>query len=164
MRDRVRSFIEQLLEELEAALGRGRYEGVAGSNGRRGHRQCQPVTTFGPLSLSVPRARLHDATGEQEWESAFLPAYKRAQPSRRGVDRRGLSRQDEHAPRAPVPVQRCTVHKERNLLAHASKHLYDKIKAEFNGMIHARTAEEVLGKRKVFLAGWRPRCRAVGDS
>jgi hypothetical protein len=36
VRGRVRSFIEQLLEEeLEAALGRGRYERVADSNGRR---------------------------------------------------------------------------------------------------------------------------------
>jgi transposase-like protein len=58
VRGRVRSFIEHLLEEeLEAALGRGRYERVAGSNGRHGHRRCQLVTTFGPLSLSVPRAR-----------------------------------------------------------------------------------------------------------
>ena len=29
-----------------------------------------------------------------------------------------------------VPVQRCTVHKERNLLAHAPKHLHEEIKAE----------------------------------
>jgi putative transposase len=63
VRGQVRSFIEQLLEEeLEAALGRGRYERAVGSNGRRhGHRPRQLVTTFGPLSLSVPRARLHDA-------------------------------------------------------------------------------------------------------
>jgi putative transposase len=25
----------------------------------------------------MPRARLHDEAGEQEWRSAFLPAYKR---------------------------------------------------------------------------------------
>ena len=36
-----------------------------------------------------------------------------------------------------VAVQRCTVHKERNLLAHAPKHLHDEIKAEFNDMMHA---------------------------
>ena len=36
-----------------------------------------------------------------------------------------------------VPVQRCTVHKERNLLAHAPKHLHDEIKVEFNDMMHA---------------------------
>ena len=67
----MRVFIEHLLEEeLEAALGRGRYERVAGSNGRRhGHRPRQLVTTFGPLSLSVPRARLDDEAGEREWNS-----------------------------------------------------------------------------------------------
>jgi transposase-like protein len=60
VRGQVRSFIEQLLEEeLAAALGRGRYERGASSNGRRhGHRPRQLITTFGPLSLSVPRARL----------------------------------------------------------------------------------------------------------
>ena len=43
VRGQVRWFIEQLLEEeLEAALGRGRYERVAGSNGRHhGHRPRQ---------------------------------------------------------------------------------------------------------------------------
>ena len=76
----MRAFIEQLLEEEleEAALGRERYERGAISNGRRhGHRPRQLVTTFGPLCLSVPRARLHDEAGEQEWKSALLPAYKR---------------------------------------------------------------------------------------
>ena len=63
-----------------------------------------------------------------------------------------------------IPVQRCTVHKERNLLAHAPKHLHDEIKADFNDMMHAKTAEAVLGQRKVFLAKWKLRCRAVADS
>jgi putative transposase len=31
-------------------------------------------------------------------------------------------------------------------------------------MVHARTAEEVLAKRKVFLATWKLRCRPVADS
>ncbi len=54
----MRGFIEQLLEEeLEAALGRGRYERGATSKGHRhGRRPRQLVTTFGPLELSVPRA------------------------------------------------------------------------------------------------------------
>jgi hypothetical protein len=78
VRSQVRWFIEQLLEEeLEVALGRGRYERGARANGRRHeHRPRQLVTTFGPRSLSVPRARLHE-TGEQEWKSALLPAHKR---------------------------------------------------------------------------------------
>ena len=292
VRGQVRGFIEQLLEEeLEAALGRGRYERGAISNGRRhGHRPRQLVTTFGPVTLSVPRARLHDEAGEQEWKSAFLPAYKRL--SRRaealiaeaylagmntrrvrralaslfaghvgkdvvsrawqrtrsaweawqkrdladadivrlildgtvvkvrldrkaaaisllivlGVRRDGqkvvlaiknMGGESEAAWRAvlddllarglakpelvivdggkgleaalaslwaDVPVQRCTVHKERNLLAHAPTHLHDEIKAEFNDMMHAKTAAEVLARRKAFLARWKLRCRAVADS
>ena len=292
VRGRVRAFIEHLLEEeLEAALGRERYQRGAISNGRRhGHRPRQLVTTFGPLTLSVPRARLHDEAGEQEWKSALLPAYKRL--SRRaealiaeaylagmntrrvrralaklfegrigkdivsrawqrtrsaweawqqrdltdedivrlildgtvvkvrldrkataisllivlGVRRdgqkvvlaiRNMGGESEAAWRAvlddltsrglakpelvivdggkgleaalaslwdDVPVQRCTVHKERNLLAHAPKPLHDEIKAEFNDMMHAKTATEVLARRKAFLARWKLRCRAVADS
>src|SRR5918996_4636703 len=63
-----------------------------------------------------------------------------------------------------VPVQRCTVHKERNLLAHAPQHLHDEIKADFNDMVHAGSAAEVVAKRKVFLGKWKLRCRAVADS
>ena len=293
VRGRVRSFIEDLLEEeLEAALGRERYQRGAISNGRRhGHRPRQLITTFGPLTLSVPRARLADEAGEQEWKSALLPAYKRL--SRRaealiaeaylagmntrrvrralaklfeghigkdvvsrawqktraawqawqerdlagddivrlildgtvvkvrldrkataisllialGIRRdgqkvvlaiRNMGGESEAAWRAvlddltsrglarpelvivdggkgleaalaslwdDVPVQRCTVHKERNLLAHAPKHLHDEIKAEFNDMVHAKTVPtEVLARRKAFLAKWKLRCRAVADS
>jgi transposase-like protein len=292
VRSQVRAFIEQLLEEeLEVALGRGRYQRGAGSTGRRhGHRPRQLVTTFGPLSLSVPRARLADEAGEREWNSTLLPAYQRL--SRRaealiaeaylagmntrrvrralaklfeghvgkdvvsrawqktraawqawqerdlagddivrlildgtvvkvrldrkataisllialGIRRdgqkvvlaiRNLGGESEAAWRAvlddltsrglarpdlvivdggkgleaalaslwdDVPVQRCTVHKERNLLAHAPKHLHDEIKAGFNDMMHAKTAAEVLARRKAFLARWKLRCRAVAVS
>jgi transposase-like protein len=292
VRGQVRAFIEALLEEeFEAALGRGRYERVASSSGRRhGHRPRQLVTTFGPVTLSVPRARLPDEAGEQEWKSAFLPAYKRlsrraealiAEAYLAGMNtrrvRRALARlfeghvgkdvvsrawqgtrsawetwqqrdlTDEDIVRlildgtvvkvrldrkataisllialgirrdgqkvvlaiknmggeteaawravlddllarglakpelvivdggkgleaalaslwADVPVQRCTVHKERNLLAHAPKHLHDEIKADFNDMVHARTAADVLARRKAFLAKWRLRCRPVAES
>lgn len=292
VRGRVRSFIEELLEEeLEAALGRERYQRDASSNGRRhGHRPRQLITTFGPLTLSVPRARLHDEAGEQEWKSALLPAYQRlsrraealiAEAYLAGMNTRRVRRalaklfeghigkdvvsrawqrtraawqawqerdlagddivrlildgtvvkvrldrkataisllivlgirrdgqkvvlaiknmggETEAAWRAvlddvlargmakpelvivdggkgleaalaglwdDVPVQRCTVHKERNLLAHAPKHLHDEIKAEFNDMMHARTAAEVATRRKAFLAKWQLRCRPVAAS
>jgi transposase-like protein len=292
VRGRVRAFIEELLEEeLETALGRGRYERGAGLNGRRhGHRPRQLVTTFGPLTLSVPRARLADEAGEREWNSGLLPAYKRlshraealiAEAYLAGMNTRRVRRalvrlfeghvgkdvvsrawqrtrsaweawqrrdlagddivrlildgtvvkvrldrkaaaisllialgvrrdgqkvvlaiknmggESEAAWRAvlddltsrgltrpdlvivdggkgleaalarlwdDVPVQRCTVHKERNLLAHAPKHLHDQIKAEFNDLVHAETAEDVLAKRKIFLATWKLRCRSVADS
>jgi putative transposase len=292
VRGHVRAFIEQLLEEeLAAALGRGRYERGEVSNGRRhGHRRRQLVTTFGPLTLSVPRARLHDKAGEQEWKSELLPAYKRlsrraealiAEAYLAGMNtrrvRRALARlfeghigkdvvsrawqrtrsawmawqerdlagddivrlildgtvvkvrldrkatavslliglgirrdgqkvvlaiqnmggESEAAWRAvlddlvarglakpelvivdggkgleaalaslwdDVPVQRCAVHKERNLLAHAPKLLHDAIKADFNDMVHAKTAAEVLTRRKAFLAKWRLRCPSVAKS
>jgi putative transposase len=56
------------------------------------------------------------------------------------------------------------VHKERNLLAHAPKHLHDEIKADFNDMMHAKAAAEVVAKRKAFLAKWKLRCRPVAAS
>jgi putative transposase len=292
VRGQVRTFIEELLEEeLEATLGRGRYERGAGANGRRhGRRSRQLVTTFGALTLAVPRARLADEAGEREWNSALLPAYKRlshraealiAEAYLAGMNtrrvRRSLARlfeghvgkdvvsrawqrtrsawqawqgrdlagddivrlildgtvvrvrldrkataisllialgvrrdgqkvvlaiknlggESEAAWRAvledltgrglprpdlvivdggkgleaalarlwdDVPVQRCTVHKERNLLAHAPKHLHDEIKADFNDMVHAGSAVDVVAKRKVFLTKWKLRCRAVADS
>jgi hypothetical protein len=77
VRGQVRVFIEQLLEEeLEAALGRGRYErGPASTGHRNGHRDRRLDTTFGPLVLAVPRARLaDDDAGEREWRSKLLPA------------------------------------------------------------------------------------------
>ncbi len=39
-----------------------------------------------------------------------------------------------------IAVQRCSVHKERNLLAHAPKHLHDEIKADDNDMMYAKDA------------------------
>jgi putative transposase len=79
VRGQVRAFIEQLLEELEAALGRGRYARGRGAKGHRnGHRDRRLDTTFGPLVLAVPRARLAAAdAGEREWKSGLLPAYQR---------------------------------------------------------------------------------------
>ena len=292
VRLQVRGLIEELLEEeLEAALGRGRYErNGTGKGHRHGRRTRQLVTTFGPLELSVPRARLRDTTGAREWKSTLLPAYKRlshraealvAQAYLAGVNTRRVRRalaslfvgyvgkdvvsrawqrtrsawegwrgrdlagediarlildgtvvkvrldrrvtaisllialgvrrdgqkvvlaiknmggESEAAWRQllddltarglgkpelvivdggkgleaalaslwdDVPVQRCTVHKERNLLAHAPKPLHEEIKADFNDMVHAKTRAEVLAKRKAFLAKWKLRCRAVADS
>jgi putative transposase len=63
-----------------------------------------------------------------------------------------------------VPVQRCTVHKHRNLLAHAPDRLHDEITADYTDMIYAATPEEVAARRKAFLRKWRLRCRAVADS
>jgi putative transposase len=63
-----------------------------------------------------------------------------------------------------APVQRCTVHKHRNLLAHAPERLREEISADYNDMIYAKTKQEIEAKRKAFLRKWRLKCRAVADS
>ena len=50
-----------------------------------------------------------------------------------------------------VPVQRCTVHKHRNLFAHAPERLHDEITADYNDMIYAATREEIEARRKAFI-------------
>lgn len=63
-----------------------------------------------------------------------------------------------------VPVQRCTVHKHRNLFAHAPERLHDEITADYNDMIYAATREEIGARRKAFIRKWRLKHRAVADS
>ena len=63
-----------------------------------------------------------------------------------------------------VPVQRCTVHKHRNLLAHAPERLHDEITADYTDMIYAATPEEIESRRKAFIRKWRLKHRAVADS
>ena len=63
-----------------------------------------------------------------------------------------------------VPVQRCTVHKHRNLLAHAPERLHEEITADYNDMIYAATRQEIEARRKVFIRKWRIKHRAVADS
>ena len=79
LRGRVRGFIETMLEEeLSAALGRGRYQRGEGKGHRHGKRERQLLGSFGPVTVSVPRARLAEADGTtQEWRSAALPRYAR---------------------------------------------------------------------------------------
>jgi putative transposase len=63
-----------------------------------------------------------------------------------------------------IPVQRCTVHKHRNLLAHAPQKLHDELNADYTDMIYAKSVADVKAKRRAFLRKWRPKCRAVVDS
>ena len=293
VRRQLRSFIEGMLEEeLASALGRGRYDRPPGASGwRNGHRDRQLLGTFGPVRVSVPRARVAGADGKHgEWRSKALPAYQRltkraealiagaylagtntrrvrralaalfdgavgkdtvsrvwhkvrtdweawqkrdlsgadivrlildgtvvrARLDRKatslsvlvalGVRRdgqkvllalRNMGGESEAAWRAllddlvarglktpelaivdgapglekalaalwsDVQIQRCTVHKHRNLLAHAPKKLADEIGADYTDMIYAKTAAAVDAKRKAFLRKWRLKCRAVADS
>ena len=86
IRDRVRGFIEELVDaELDAALGRSRYrrsvsaEAAGGAGGyRHGRRNRQLLGSFGPATISVPRARRNNTDGvSREWHSEALPRYVR---------------------------------------------------------------------------------------
>jgi len=293
VRDRIRGFIEEMVEaELNVALQRGRYDrrGVARGH-RHGHRARQLIGTFGPVTVSVPRARLVEADDKTtEWRNRTIPAYRRltkraealiagaylsgtntrrvrralgtlfggaigkdvvsrawrkVQTDWEAWQRRDLSKDDivrlildgtlvrvrldkratglsvlvalgirrdgqkvllalknmggesEAAWRAfldnlvarglgtpelvivdgaqgleaalatlwpKVPVQRCTVHKHRNLLAHAPKTLHDELSADYTDMIYAKTVKEVETKHKAFVRKWRLKCQPVVDS
>jgi putative transposase len=63
-----------------------------------------------------------------------------------------------------ILIQRCTVHKHRNLLAHAPERLHEEISADYKDMIYAETKEEVEIKRKAFIRKWRLKCPAVATS
>ena len=63
-----------------------------------------------------------------------------------------------------LPTQRCTVHKHRNLLAHAPEALHEEITADYHDMIYAETSAEVMRRRRLFLAKWRLKYRTVADS
>ena len=294
IRDRVRGFIQELLEqELTAALGRTRHERAAGKPAgyRNGTRERHLLGSFGPVELSVPRARMTaEGGGTQEWRSATLPRYarmtkqvealiagaylagtntrrvKRALAALFGgavskdvvsrtwrkvktdwdawttrdlagedvvrlildgtvvrvrLDRKATSisllvvlgvRRDgqkvllavknmggeseaawrgildglisrglctpgflitdggaglERALAAlwpDVPAQRCTVHKHRNLLAHAPDALHEEVTADYTDMIYAETEKAVQARRKAFLRKWRLKCPGVATS
>src|ERR1700719_3250441 len=63
-----------------------------------------------------------------------------------------------------VLVQRCTVHKHRNLLAHAPERLHEEISADYKDMIYAGTKQEIETKRKAFIRKWRLKNKAVAAS
>jgi len=63
-----------------------------------------------------------------------------------------------------LPILRCTVHKHRNLLAHAPQHMHEELNNDYRDMIYTETAADVEKRRKVFLRKWRLKCRAVADS
>jgi putative transposase len=295
LRLNIRSTIEAVFEEeLEQFLGRCRYRrGETAATGyRHGHRERQLIGTFGPETVSVPRARVKDEDGKtKEWRSKALPRYQRLTKKAEALiaavylsgtntrrvkralfglfqgavskdvvsrawrkvktdwqawctrsladedivrlildgtviktrldrkatnisvlaaigvrrdgqkvllslmnmggestaawrqfindlDARGLKRPEfvivDGAPGLEaalialwgneLPIQRCTVHKHRNLLAHAPKHMHDELTEDYRDMIYAKTPEEIAIRRKAFLRKWRLKCKSVADS
>ena len=54
-----------------------------------------------------------------------------------------------------LPIQRCTLHKHRNPLAHAPQSLHDELDGDYRDMIHAPTGSDVQERPTAFLGQWR---------
>src|SRR5512145_1532926 len=63
-----------------------------------------------------------------------------------------------------LPLQRCTVHKLRNLIAHAPKRLAEEVAADYADMIYADSPQAIEKRRKAFIRKWREKCEAVATS
>ena len=120
---------------------------------RDGQKVLLAIRNMGGESEAAWRALLDDmiARGLQKPELAIVDGAQ-------GLEKALISLWSD------LPLQRCTVHKLRNLLAHAPKRLAEEIKADFNDMIYATAAAAVAARRKAFLRKWRVKCPAVADS
>ncbi|MEW6455583.1 MAG: IS256 family transposase [Acidobacteriota bacterium] len=63
-----------------------------------------------------------------------------------------------------IEVQRCVVHKLRNLLAHAPKHTQEAIKEDYHAIIYAGNREEALVAWSRFEKRWQKQCPGVVKS
>ena len=63
-----------------------------------------------------------------------------------------------------IEIQRCTVHKLRNLLSKAPARMREELAEDYRRMIYADSAEEVGKQRTRFERKWRLKCAAVADS
>jgi transposase-like protein len=60
-----------------------------------------------------------------------------------------------------VAIQRCTVHKLRNLESKVPPRLHDEVADDYRRMVYAETAEKVEAQRQAFRTKWSRKCPAV---
>ncbi len=60
-----------------------------------------------------------------------------------------------------VPTQRCTVHKHRNLLAHAPDELHEEVNADYTDMIYAKTQSRETMPPFIMRETWLPACAGM---
>jgi transposase-like protein len=63
-----------------------------------------------------------------------------------------------------VAIQRCTVHKLRNLQAHAPHHSYAAVKADFHALVYATSRTNAEQAYTRMHRRWAARCPAVAES
>lgn len=63
-----------------------------------------------------------------------------------------------------VEVQRCTVHKLRNLEQHAPARAYEEVKRDYNKIVYAEEIEHAKANYKSFVAKWKEKLPGVVNS
>ena len=63
-----------------------------------------------------------------------------------------------------VAVQRCTVHKLRNLEAHAPQRLHDELREDYREIVYAEDEQAARRAWLKFTTQWKKRCPAVAES
>src|SRR6266480_2533117 len=118
-----------------------------------GQKVLLAIKSMGGESTEAWRAVLDDLVGRELCQPEFLI-----------VDGGTGLEQALAALWGDVPTQRCTVHKHRNLLAHAPPRLHDEVSVDYNDMIYAASPAEIEQRRRAFIRQWRLKCKAVADS
>ena len=120
-----------------------------------GRRSCSSIRNMGGESTAAWRAVPRRSR---------RPRPEARPTSSSSTARPGSRRRSPRSGARTLPIQRCTVHKHRNLLAHAPKSLHDELTEDYRDMIYAETTAEIETRRKAFLRKWRLKCPAVADS
>ena len=63
-----------------------------------------------------------------------------------------------------VAIQRCTVHKLRNLMGYAPGHAQEEVKADYHRIVYATGEHEAREAQRVFVAKWRKLAPKVAES
>ncbi len=63
-----------------------------------------------------------------------------------------------------MPKSPCTGHKDRNLLAHASKATHEELSVDYTDMIFAGNVSEIGKLRRTLVRKSQLKCRAVAGS
>ena len=63
-----------------------------------------------------------------------------------------------------VAVQRCTVHKLRNLEAHAPKRLHEELREDYHDIVYAKDEQAARRAWLKFTTKWKKQCPAVSES
>jgi len=158
IRSRIRNLIEGIVaEELEAALGAGKSQRVGAARGgyRHGSRERQLTTSLGPTTITMPRARLQDETGqESEWHSRVIRRYQRrterVDGAILGLYLSGINTRRLRGALSPL-LRGAPLSKD------AVSRLVGRMREEFEAWSQRDLEQEQI--RYLFLDGWYPRVR-----